>query len=91
MIELHIKSTPEQRENQEEFSNKLHKALRGWQAYIDSDVLLNVDDEDETIFLIGPAIPDKTGRVYRVQININLDDIEYTDRYDIKRAENGEV
>ena len=48
MIELHIKSIPEQRVNQEEFSNKLHKALRGWQAYIDSEVLLNVDDEDET-------------------------------------------
>ena len=91
MIELHIKSTPEQRENQEEFSNKLHKALRGWQAYVNSEVLLNVDDEDETIFIIGPEVEQSNGRVFKVIANINLEDIEYIDRLDVHRAENGEV
>ena len=70
MIELHIKSTPEQRANQEEFSNKLHKALKGWKSYIDSEVLLNVDDEDETIFVIGP---DNSNNV---TLEINLDNIK---------------
>lgn len=91
MIELHIKSTPEQREDQEKFSNALHKALRGWQAYIDSEVLLNVDDEDETIFLIGPEVEQSNGQVFNVIANINLEDIEYVDRLDVHRAENDEV
>lgn len=76
MIELHIKSTPEERVNQEEFSNKLHKALRGWQAYIDSEVLLNVDDEDETIFIIGPD------NDYNVVLEINLADIKGDNTYE---------
>lgn len=76
MIELHIKSTPEQRANQEEFSNKLHKALRGWQAYIDSEVLLNVDDEDETIFIIGPD------NDHNVVLEINLADIKGDNTYE---------
>lgn len=70
MIELHIKSTPEQRANQEEFSNKLHKALVGWKAYINSEVLLNVDNEDETIFIIGPD------NGHNVAIEVDLTDIK---------------
>ena len=77
MIELHIKSTPEQREDQEKFSNMIHKALIGWDAYINSDVLLNVDDEDETVMLIGPDI-ERKGSIHRLRVDINLSDIEYT-------------
>ena len=78
MIEIHIKSTPEMRNDQEVFSNKLHKALRGWKAYIDSEVLLNVDDEDETIFIIGPDV-EKDGIVNRLIVNIDLADIDFHD------------
>lgn len=84
MIELHIKSTPEQRANQEEFSNKLHHALRGWSAYVNSEVLLNVDDEDETIFVIGPDVEDKNGLIHRLVINIDLSNIEYSEILDSK-------
>lgn len=77
MIEVHIKSTPEQRENQEEFSNMLHNALIGWEAYINSDVLINVDDEDETLMIIGPEITRK-GSVNKLRIDINLSDIKYS-------------
>lgn len=77
MIEVHIKSTPEQRENQEEFSNMLHNALIGWEAYINSDILINVDDEDETLMIIGPEITRK-GSVNKLRIDINLSDIKYS-------------
>ena len=87
MIELHIKSTPEDRENLEEFSNKLHNALRGWDAYVNSDVLLNVDDEDETVFLIGPDI-ERDGKVYRVRVDVNLSDLSYVDGFNEVCREN---
>ena len=79
-LHIHIKSTPEERENLEEFSNKLHNALRGWDAYINSDVLLNVDDEDETVFLIGPDI-ERDGKVYGVRVDVNLSDLAYIDGF----------
>ncbi len=78
MIELHIKSNTENKEALEDFSNKLHNALRGWKPYIDSEVLLNVDNEEETLFLIGPDI-ERHGKAYRIKAEIDISNIDYVD------------